>query len=104
MSENEIDVEGLRREVKSLRRWKAEASSLFDGMQDLGRALGLSLGTLVTGPDAVAAAEALRGQVERVEALIEPTRVQDAISGECGEVAVHFVRARDLRAALDGPR
>jgi len=81
---NEWD--GLLDEVEALRRWKAEAMSLFDGMQDLGRALGLPLGTLITGPVAVKAAEALRAKVARVEALAEAADV--------------WVRASALRAAL----
>lgn len=58
----------LTSEVEALRRWKAEASALFDGMQDLGRALGIPLGVVVTGPDAVAAARALSARAEAAEA------------------------------------
>lgn len=64
-------------ELDRLRQWKAEATSLFDGLQDLGRALGLPLGTLVTGPDAVRAAEVLRA--ERDEALARVQALRDAM-------------------------
>ena len=47
-------------DLDRLQRWKAEALVLFDGLQDLGRALDLPLGTLVTGPRAIEAAEQLR--------------------------------------------
>lgn len=42
--------------------------TLFDGLQDLGRALGLPLGVLVTGPLAVEAASNLRERLDRAEA------------------------------------
>lgn len=68
----------LAAEVDRLRRWKAEALPLFDGLQDLGRTLGLPLGTLITGPAAVEAAEALRAKVARVEALLRAAEEHDA--------------------------
>lgn len=65
--------------------WKAEATLLFDGMQDLGRALGLPLGTLVTGPEAVKAAEALKA---RADAAPEATEtVEWAVRAEDGRTA-----------------
>ncbi|GAA5154722.1 hypothetical protein GCM10023340_38740 [Nocardioides marinquilinus] len=57
------------RERGRLFRWKVEATEIFEGLQDLGRALGLPLGTLVTGPAAVAAADALQVRLCAIEAL-----------------------------------
>ncbi|MCR1785332.1 hypothetical protein KVF89_22520 [Nocardioides carbamazepini] len=61
-------------EVEQLRRWKAEATTLFDGMQDLGRALGIPLGVLITGPKAVEAAGALRARAEAAESALAAVR------------------------------
>jgi hypothetical protein len=69
-------VADLLDEIERLRRWKAEAMPLFDGMQDLGRALDLPLGTLVTGPRAIEAAEVLRA--ERDAARDEVARLRGA--------------------------
>lgn len=66
-------------EVEHLTSWKAEATALFDGLQDLGRALGLPLGTLVTGPDAVAAAQALHDA--RDEAVGRARRLSELLDG-----------------------
>lgn len=51
---------------------------------------------------AEARAEGAREVRERVEALIAPTQVRDAISGRVRQVDVWLVKARDLRAALEG--
>lgn len=61
-------------EIERLRRWKAEAMPLFDGLQDLGRALELPLGVLVTGPAAVEAAERLRGERDTLAAAVDRVR------------------------------
>ena len=47
------------KERDELRRWKAEALPVLDGMQELGRALGLPLGSRITGQEALAAVERL---------------------------------------------
>lgn len=54
-------------DCESLRRWKSEALIVMEGLQDLGRALGVPLGVSITGPEAVRAAEILRDRVRRVE-------------------------------------
>lgn len=46
-------------DLDRLTRWKHEAMTLFDGLQDLGRALEVPLGALVTGTLAVEAANSL---------------------------------------------
>ena len=56
------DVDALVAEVHSLRRWKAEALPVMDGLQELGGALGLPLGTRITGREAVDAALDLRNR------------------------------------------
>ena len=47
------------RERDELRRWKAEALPVLDGLQELGKALGLPLGSRITGTEALAAVERL---------------------------------------------
>lgn len=73
-------------EVARLRRWKAEASSLFDGMQDLGRALGLPLGVLITGPAAIEAAAALTARALAAEAAVDRVRRRHPRGDEEGGV------------------
>lgn len=80
----------LRAEVEQLRRWKAEASEVTLGLQDVGKALGVGLGEQITGRSGVEAAKQLRAKVERVKALIEGkpfwgllsvSEVQQALAG-----------------------
>ena len=66
------------RERESLRRWKAEALPVLDGLQELGDVLRLPLGSQITGPEALTAAarltrerDELRAEVERLRAGIE---------------------------------
>lgn len=47
------------RERDELHRWKTEALPVLDGLQELGKALGLPLGSRITGRDALAAVERL---------------------------------------------
>lgn len=61
------DISDLLAEVWRLRRWKAEALPILDGLQDLGRALDLPIGQRITGPAALKAVERL--QAQRREAL-----------------------------------
>ena len=63
-------------QVERLERWKAEALPIMDGLQELGKALGLGLGVQITGPAALAEVarltaerDALAAQVARVESL-----------------------------------
>jgi hypothetical protein len=51
------EIAEIEAERDRLRAWKREALPLFDGLQDLGRALDLPLGVLITGPVAIKAAE-----------------------------------------------
>lgn len=62
-------VTALADEVERLRRWKAEALPVIDGLQDVGHALGLPLGTRITGPEAAEKARAFVAQIEKVRAL-----------------------------------
>lgn len=69
------------RERGELSRWKAEALPVSEGLQELGKALGLPLGSRITGQEALAAVEhltrerdeerrALDNACERVVALL----------------------------------
>lgn len=58
-----------REEIARLSRWKEEALPVLDGLQELGRALGLPLGERVTGPAALAAVEELQAALDRVRRL-----------------------------------
>ena len=66
------------RERDELRRWKAEAMPVLDGLQELGDVLRLPLGSQITGPEALTAAcrltrerDEARAEVERLRAGIE---------------------------------
>ena len=59
------DYDRLKSERDRLQVWKDEASPILMGLQDLGRALGLPLGASITGPMAVAAASAMRAELQR---------------------------------------
>ncbi|MDF9717374.1 hypothetical protein [Nocardioides sp. ChNu-99] len=78
MSASTPDLPALRAEIERLKRWKAEATSLFDGLQDLGRALGLPLGTLITGPSAVDTARSLRAERDALAARLAAQPVAPA--------------------------
>lgn len=67
--------------MERLRAWKQEAMKLFDGLQDLGRALDLPLGVLVTGPLAIEAANRLRAERDAavVPAGARGDRVRDEL-------------------------
>ena len=60
--------------VNRLRAWKAEALPVMDGLQELGDALGISLGQRITGAEAKVAVETLVAQ--RDEALAEVERIR----------------------------
>ncbi len=49
-------------EIVGLQRWKDEALEVISGLQELGRALDLRLGTSITGPRAVEAVNALKAE------------------------------------------
>ena len=77
-----------------LRGWKADALPVFDGLQELGKALGLPLGSQITGQQALAAVERLtRERDEARDALdilvkrqtddqLKIERLQDALIEE----------------------
>lgn len=105
------DIAALLAEVERLARWKAEATPLFEGLQDLGRALQVPLGAVVTGPEAIVAADRLRARAEAAESALERVRVlpQEWRSATCvtDGAPCSFHRhaegyAADLVAALDG--
>ena len=54
------EIEFLLEQLRILRRWKREAIPVMLGIQDIGRALDLPLGTNITGPDALVAIERLK--------------------------------------------
>lgn len=87
------DLTSLQAEVEQLRRWKAEASSLFDGIQDLGRALGLPLGAAITGPDAVKAADELHARTAAAEAQADGYRAALALAAEAMTILRRHVAA-----------
>lgn len=108
-------------ERDELARWKAEAIPVLDGLQEIGKALDLPLGTQITGPQALGAIEVLLAErdrlaaaVERVKALCESWRRISAAwssldvltADEKADVEALGYRdgvrtaARDLRAVL----
>ena len=62
-------------EVRRLRRWKDEALPVMEGLQELGGALGLPLGTRITGRQAVDAALDLRSEARRLRGEWEPNEL-----------------------------
>ena len=64
-------------EVARLRRWEDEALPVMAGLQDLGRVLGLRLGTRITGEAAADAARALVARADDAEAKVR------AVEGMC---------------------
>ena len=108
----------LGQKVERLTRWKAEALPVMDGLQELGRALGLPLGARITGPLAYVAAEALNTRAEAAEATIDcvrnladwhETKAEKArrYPGSEPEImakaaSVHDDAARRIRRALGG--
>lgn len=72
----------LIREVGRLTRWKSEALPVLDGLQELGKALGLPLGERITGPAALEAVERLTARAEAAE--VEVGRLRDKLDQPCG--------------------
>lgn len=54
------DIQTLIAEVLELEAWKREALTVMDGLQELGKALGLPIGEQVTGPEALAKVKELK--------------------------------------------
>src|SRR5690554_5011909 len=69
-------------EIERLRRWKAEALPVIAGLQELGKALGLPLGSRITGPEAVKRAEELAAKVAGVRAVCEDPRFEHKRPGD----------------------
>ena len=95
------DVPDLLAEVDRLTRWKAEALPVMTGLQELGKALGLTLGESITGASAVDAAHALRARAEAAEQAVERVRELAeywSVSGNSWRKAA----ARRILRALDG--
>ena len=62
--------EPLDAENERLQAWKAEALPVIAGLQELGRTLGLPLGTSITGEQAADKATELTAENERLRAVI----------------------------------
>ena len=89
-------------ELQRLRRWKAEATPVILGLQDLGRALDVPLGRSITAEIALQRAEQLR--TERDDALAALRRVQalaDEVTSHPLDYASPTVTVRQIRAALN---
>ena len=92
------------RERDELRRWKTEALPVLDGLQELGKALGLPLGSRITGQEALAAVERLRAIEGGVKALAESFEEDVDWSsgrGDYGDNAAYEACARRARALLN---
>lgn len=59
-------------EVERLSRWKGEALPVMDGLQELGRALGLPPGARITGPMALAEVQQRATTTAKIRALHSP--------------------------------
>lgn len=60
--------------LDALALWKAEALPVLDGLQELGKALGLPLGSRITGTEALAAVERLTRERDEARAEVERLR------------------------------
>lgn len=65
ITDSVADVPQLLAEVECLASWKAEALPVMEGLQELGRALGIRLGERIIGPAALDAVQRLREQNTR---------------------------------------
>ncbi len=55
-------LEDLGRELDDLRRWKTETLEVLAGIRELGRAIDVPLGMLITGPEAIEFAARMRAE------------------------------------------
>lgn len=60
-----VTLGAVAHERDRLQRWKDEAIPVLIGLQDLGKALDLPIGTRITGPEAVKAVTAMREELQR---------------------------------------
>lgn len=94
-------VPELLDEIERLTRWRAEAMTVMDGLQDLGQALGLPLGERVTGPVALMEVLHLRADVARLERELDADAKHAALGeGEHCDVCTHL-QAEDLLDDLE---
>lgn len=68
MEAAEAERRTLQTEVEQLTRWKAEALLVMTGLQDLGKALNVPLGSSITGETAAKAAKDLRTALDEERA------------------------------------
>ena len=96
-------VKAAEAEVERLARWKSDALPVMDGLQELGRSLGLILGDSITGTKAHAAAEALKSRAESAEATIARVRELCDQQRARGDQWADLVSVGSVLAALSGP-
>lgn len=96
-----IVVAATDSEVERLRQWKAEATEVIDGLQELGKALDIPLGERVTGTAATEAAKRLRTERDAMREAV--TRL-----GEADQRAIHMYSDSmvkwNARAEADGAK
>lgn len=103
ITDSVADVPDLLAEVEQLTRWKTEALPVMDGLQELGRALGLPLGTRITGPDALAEVRRLRDLTDQDALTREAIRVAAGSGSSIETIVAAFKEMRDnewMRRAL----
>lgn len=84
--------------------WKDEALPVMAGLQNLGRALGLGLGTSITGEMAAQAACGLVARAEAAEHALADLRAGlKALADESGLRGSPFIYATEARALLAAP-
>ena len=101
-------VAGLMAEIQRLKRWKAEAKPAMDGLQELGDALGISLGQRITGVEAKVAVEQLRAELAHEHSrnmdlgsdLLDARCQRDAAMGERDEALAEVESLRDRQRGL----
>lgn len=110
ITDSVADVPDLLAEVERLSRWKAEALPVMDGLQDLGKALGLPLGGRITGPAALEAVERLREREQVIitngSLMLDAAEATIARVEDLAELVEHRMMATatpsEIRAALEG--
>lgn len=98
----EEDLAAARAAVERLQEWKDSASDVMLGLQDLGRALGLPLGSSITGTLAAKVAQRLKAKVTRIEVLAEEWANDQGILSPDSRYTRN-VLLHELRAALAEP-
>lgn len=80
------------RERDELRRWKTEALPVLAGLQELGKALGLPLGSRIAGQEALAAVERLTREMDELSR---------ALDNACGRVIALAHERAEVRAEVE---